>query len=247
MKAKGKTFVGCSGFSYAHWKGVFYPKEIAPNKWLEFYAQRFNTVELNVTFYRLPKQSVFKSWQKRTPKGFIFVVKGSKLITHFKMLKQVKEPLKELIERVSGLGEKLGLMLWQLKPSQKLDWLLLAEFVELLKESSPKLRHSFEFRNSSWFVPEVYKLLSDARMTVCLADYPARLPEPSDDFPYIYIRRHGPESSAYRGCYSQEQLKALAERIKNWLNQGKDVYVYFNNDLQGYAPENALQLKKYLG
>lgn len=238
--------VGCSGFSYAHWRGPFYPEEIAQNKWLEFYARHFNTVELNVTFYRLPKEAVFKSWQRRTPKGFTFVVKGSKLITHLKMLKQAKKPLKELIKRSSELGNKLGLILWQLKPSHKLDLLLLTEFVELLKESSPQIRHSFEFRNPSWFVPEVDKLLADAKMTVCLTDYPPILPEPSDEFPYIYIRRHGAEGYTYRGCYTQKQLSELAERIKSWLNQGKDVYVYFNNDLRGYAPENALQLKKYL-
>ncbi len=245
-KKKARAYIGCSGFVYRHWRGVFYPEELSQYRWLEYYAEKFDTVELNVTFYRLPNPSSFKSWKKRTPDDFIFVIKGSKLITHQKMLKDVESAVDELIERASLLEAKLGPILWQLKPSHKIDLEVLKDFTALLKEKYPNLRHAFEFRNKTWFEPEVYKILKKANMTFCHADWPTNLPQPSDDFPYIYIRRHGPEGQAYRGCYSEKQLKDLAKKIKKWLNQGKDVYVYFNNDIEGYAPQNALQLKKLI-
>lgn len=245
-KKKGKAFIGCSGFSYAHWRGNFYPETLAQGKWLEYYAEKFNTVELNVTFYRLPEPSTFMSWQERTPKGFIFVVKGSKLITHLKELKEVEEPLGQLVDRAKILKNKLGMFLWQLKPSHKLDVERLEDFTELLKKKAPGSWHAFEFRNSTWFTDSVYTLLKRQKMTFCFADWPTDFPEPSDDFPYIYLRRHGPAGQAYRGCYTKEQLSTLAQKIKGWLIQGKDVYVYFNNDIGGYAPQNALQLKQML-
>jgi len=246
-KKKARVYIGCSGFVYSHWREVFYPEGVPQRKWLEYYTEKFNTVELNVTFYRLPKESNFESWRKRTPEGFIFVVKGSKLITHQKMLKEVDSVLEELVGRASLLKEKLGPILWQLKPSFKLDLERLKDFVFLIREKYPELRCAFEFRNSTWFTDEVYQLLKEAEMTFCFADWPARLPEPGDDFPYIYVRRHGPEGQAYRGCYTEEHLKALAKEIKKWLSQGKDVYVYFNNDIGGYAPKNALRLKELVG
>jgi len=246
-KRTGKAFIGCSGFSYEHWRGVFYPEDLLQKKWLEYYAKKFSTVELNVTFYRVPKESAFEGWRTRTPEKFIFVVKGSKLITHLKSLKDVDEPVSEFISRAGFLKEKLGLILWQLKPSHKIDLPLLKNFTEVLKAKAGAVRHAFEFRNQTWFTDEVYALLKEQEMTFCFADYPSGFPEPSDEFSYIYIRRHGPSGQAYRGCYSEEQLKELSARVKSWLSQGKDVYVYFNNDIGGYAPKNALYLKELIG
>jgi len=242
----GKAYIGCSGFVYDHWKGIFYPPNLPQPRWLEYYAEKFDTVELNVTFYRLPKQSIFEGWRKRTGKGFIFALKGSKLITHMKQLKAVNEAVREFMNRAELLKNKLGIVLWQLKPSSKINVSRLQNFIGLLRTKCPDKRHAFEFRNETWFDPQVYGLLKTAGMTFCRADWPTGLPQPGEDFPYLYIRRHGPHGQAYTGSYREPELKALTQEIKVWLGQGKDVYVYFNNDIGGYAVENALRLKEMI-
>ena len=245
-RKSGRVWIGCSGFSYSHWKdGVFYPPGLAQRQWLEYYAEKFSTVELNVTFYRLPAPANFISWQARTPKGFVFVLKGSKLITHLHDLKNVSELVKQFMERGLLLEEKLGPILWQTKPSFKKDLPRLQAFVQILS-GFPGTRHAFEFRNPTWFDSETYRILADAGMTVCRADQPQGLPEPPDDFPFLYLRRHGPAGQAYRGCYSKEQLETDARLIRKWLGEGKAVYAYFNNDLGGHAPANALELQLLL-
>jgi len=239
-----RAYIGCSGFVYNHWRGDFYPEDLPSWKWLEYYAGKFNTVELNVTFYRLPKESTFQGWRMRTGRDFTFVIKGSRLITHLKQLRGVAGPLDELMTRGLALKDKLGLVLWQLKPRSRLNLRRLKNFIRLLRKKYPGVRQAFEFRHPSWFVPQVYGLLRDSGMTFCMADAPAGLPEPPDDFPYIYVRRHGPQGMAYTGSYGEMELRELAKRIRGWIGRGKDVYVYFNNDLGGYAPKNALRLKE---
>jgi len=246
-KKSVRVEIGCSGFVYKHWKGDFYPAELPQRKWLEYYAEKFDTVELNITFYRLPRESVFAGWHERTPPGFKFVLKGSKLITHWKRLAGVEDAVSELVGRGRLLKDKLGLILWQLPPGDQMEFERLESFVRLLKKTAPGLRQAFEFRNPSWFMPEVYDLLREADMTFCYADWPQGLSELPDDFPYLYIRRHGPAGQAYRGSYSEKHLAELAQSLKNWRGQAKDVYVYFNNDLGGHAPRNALRLKELLG
>ncbi|MFN3467773.1 MAG: DUF72 domain-containing protein, partial [Candidatus Brocadiales bacterium] len=163
--------MGTSGFIYPHWgNGVFYPEGLPQRRWLEYYAEYFDTVELNVAFYRLPTEVAFRSWYKRTPKGFAFALKGSRFITHVKRLKDCQEPLELYFGRARLLKEKLSVVLWQLPPRYKKDVQRLETFIKFLKPYA-SYRHAFEFRDASWMSEEVYKLLSEADMALCEADW----------------------------------------------------------------------------
>lgn len=234
-----KFKIGCSGFLYDSWRGTFYPEDSFPKEWLEFYVSKFNTVELNVTFYRLLKKETFERWHDETPPDFHFSLKGSRLITHIKKLKDVELPLSTFFNITSPLMKKFGVVLWQLPPNFRANLRSLSNFIELLQPYP--MRHAFEFRNKSWINKKVFKILSDANVAVCMADWP----EFNNDVPitadFVYIRRHG-EAGTYATNYTIEQLKDDANRIKSYLKEGKDVFVYFNNDAYGYAPKNAMEL-----
>lgn len=238
-----KYRIGCSGFLYESWKGAFYPEDLPHKKWLTFYMGKFNTVELNVTFYRLLKKEAFERWYKETPPDFTFCLKGSRFITHVKKLKDVELPLATFFNATAPLLEKLDVVLWQLPPNLKLNMKNLEDFVDNLKKY--KVRHVFEFRHKSWLVKKVLNLLSSANIAVCMADWPAfidTLPTTAD---FVYIRRHG-EGGNYSTNFTTEQLRKDAKRIKDYLKLGKDVYFYFNNDAFAYAPKNAQELKSIL-
>ncbi len=234
-------FIGTSGYSYQHWKEIFYPEDLPQNKWLEYYQNFFDTVELNNSFYRLPREIVFKNWAKRVKDNFTFAVKGSRFITHIKRLKEAGEPLNLLLSRISYLGGKLGPILFQLPPSFEKDIKRIEDFLELLPE---KYRYAFEFRNNSWFNEDCYRLLKKYNVAFCDSDLP-ELKTPMETADFVYIRRHGP-GRLYGSSYSNQQLKDLSDKIRAYLKSGDDVYVYFNNDFGGYAIENALFLKKLL-
>jgi uncharacterized protein YecE (DUF72 family) len=235
--------IGCSGFMYDHWSGVFYPSDLKKSQWFKFYTEVFDTVEMNVTFYRLPPERSFINWYKLTPEGFAFSIKGSRFITHIKRLKEPEEPLSRFMSRAMLLKEKLSVVLWQFPPRMKRDVKRLVKFIELLKQYNA--RAAFEFRDETWIVPEVTKLLEDAGFCYCMADWP----EFNRDLPitasYIYIRRHG-HGGSYNTCYSEEELQEDAKKIKSLFKRGLDVYIYFNNDAFGYAPKNARRLKKII-
>jgi uncharacterized protein YecE (DUF72 family) len=232
--------IGCSGFLYESWKGAFYPEGLPHKKWLSFYMGKFDTVELNVTFYRLLKKEAFERWYKETPPQFAFCLKGSRFITHVKKLKDVELPLATFFNATAPLLEKLDAVLWQLPPNLKLNVKNLEEFVENLKPYN--VRHVFEFRHKSWLSKRVFKILSSANIAVCMADWPAFIEELPMTADFVYIRRHG-EGGNYSTNYSTEQLKKDAKRIKEYLKLGKDVYYYFNNDAFAFAPKNAIELK----
>ncbi len=238
-----KFRIGCSGFLYDSWKGSFYPDDLPHKKWLSFYMDKFNTVELNVTFYRLLKKEAFERWYKETPQDFTFCLKGSRFISHVKKLKDVELPLSTFFNATAPLLEKLQVILWQLPPNLKLNLKNLEDFIENLKKYP--VRHVFEFRHKSWLTKKVFNMLSDANIAVCLTDWPPFL----DDLPvtadFVYIRRHG-EGGSYATNYTTEQLKRDAKRIKEFMKLGKDVYYYFNNDAFAYAPKNALELRTML-
>ncbi len=254
---KGKVYIGTSGYTYYHWRGVFYPENLPSYKWLEHYTKFFDTVELNVTFYRLPQESTFKSWYRRTPKEFVFVLKGSRFITHVKKLQGVSQATKLFFDRANLLKEKLGVILWQLPPSWKKNIERLESF---LKATTKKYeiatrpsgarndnfsRQAFEFRHQSWFCDEVYKLLRKYKAALCLADSPyfPRVEKVTADF--VYLRFHGGKI-LYGSRYSKKEMEVWAQKIKKWTKKGLDVYAYFNNDAFGYAVENAKELKKLL-
>lgn len=233
--------IGCSGFLYDHWKGPFYPEDLPKKGWFRYYCSKFSTVELNVTFYRLPDKETFTKWYQETPSDFVFSLKGSRFITHVKKLKASAEPVDVFFSRALALKDKLGVILWQLPPGLKVDPGRLAEFLELLRPYG--LRSTFEFREGTWISKEVISLLQRENASLCMADWPEFLNDLPVTSDFVYIRRHG-EGGSYATCYSNEHLKADARRIKRYLKQNKDVFIYFNNDAYGYAPRNALQLKE---
>ena len=243
-----KVLIGTSGYSYQHWwDGVFYPKEVPQRKWLEYYTQFFNSVELNVSFYRLVKKQTFEGWYRRTPKDFIFAVKGSRFITHIKKLKDCEDPLRLLLENASGLKEKLGVILWQLPPGFHLDLERLDGFCRLLRQAkvSKAIPQSFELRHRSWFCEEVYDLLRKYNFSLCVA-HSTRWPyEEVVTSDLVYLRFHGGEV-LYGSKYSDEELDQWASKVKGWLDGGKVIYAYFNNDAYGFAVANALRLKELL-
>ena len=244
MLTMGRLFLGTSGYSYKHWKEVFYPPDLSQTRWLEFYCQHFDTVELNVTFYRLPNKQTFAGWYQRTPPQFLFAAKGSRFITHVKRLKDCREPLKAYRENAVGLAEKLGIVLWQLPPNLQFDRERLREFCQLLHDGYPEKRHAFEFRHRSWLHDECYDILNAYGFALCIPvspDYP-RIEQVIASF--SYIRFHNGEVLR-NSCYTDEELRVWATKIKKWLKE-RDLYIYFNNDAFGFSIDNAKKLRDYI-
>ncbi|MCD6434011.1 MAG: DUF72 domain-containing protein [Candidatus Diapherotrites archaeon] len=234
-----KLFVGCSGWFYWHWKGKFYPSKMKPNKWLEFYAKKFNAVEVNSSFYHWPKEANLKRWAKVVPNEFRFVLKANKQITHIKKLQNVKKLVREFCGIASSLGEQLGCVLFQMPPSYKFSEKNL-EKLKVIPEGS-----AIEFRHSSWFEEENFKIvkenLKQNKQIFCIADaprFPLLFVKTCRD---VYIRFHG-RQRWYAYNYSKAELEEVAKAIKK-LKTAR-VFAFFNNDYNAYAPKNALELKK---
>lgn len=235
-----KLRIGTSGWHYGHWIGPFYPEGTPKKNLLEYYSTRFDSVEINNSFYRLPEESTFLAWRRTVPEDFLFSVKASRLITHNKKLKDPGATVPPLMERAVALKEKLGPILFQLPPSWKLNLERLREFLSALPGG---FKYAFELRNHEWFVPEVYDALKRHNAALCIfdLDYFQSPVEVTADF--VYMRLHGPDGS-YRGSYPEGTLREWAGRIKKWRRDGKEVYCYFDNDEAGYAAQNALKLKE---
>ena len=231
--------IGCSGFLYDHWRGTFYPEDLPKNHWLEYYSRHFSTVELNVTFYRLPERETFAKWYVLTPDDFVFSLKGSRFVTHVKKLKDCAEPIEAFFSRASVLKEKLGVILWQLPPNFNLDIERFKEFLEALKPYN--MRNTFEFRNKTWINKKIFTLLEKENAALCMADHPEYLNNLPLTADFVYIRRHGKEGS-YATSYTTESLKEDAKCIKAHLKKKKNIFLYFNNDAFGYAPKNAAEI-----
>lgn len=239
----GKVWIGTSGWNYGHWRGRFYPADLPERRWLEFYAERFETVELNSPFYRIPSEASFRSWYKRTPEGFLFAVKASRLITHVKKLRDVQNELNWFFSGVSALGEKLGPILFQTPPSLKTDLKLLESFLNFLPKGG---RYAFEFRHPSWFHPEVYEVLEAFGTTLCVADSPCYPKEEVIVGPFLYLRLHG-SKRLYASLYTREELRKWADFIRSAFDKGaKEAFCYFDNDYEAYAVRNALELRELL-
>jgi uncharacterized protein YecE (DUF72 family) len=238
--------IGCSGWNYAHWRnGVFYPPRLASRRWLAFYARHFDTVEINSTFYRLPRSSAVARWVEETPSDFLFAVKVSRYVTHVKRLVDVQEHLPLLYERIEPLlgSPKLGPFLWQLPPTFRCDLDRLAATLEHLDDGH---RHAFEFRHPSWFRGETYGLLREHGCALVIADRPEvhdfQAHELTADF--TFVRFHA-GTRGRNGNYSQTELREWAERLARWASE-VDVYAYFNNDWEGFAVQNARDLQAML-
>ncbi len=237
--------IGTSGWSYNHWVGNFYPNNLSKWKWLEFYTEQFNTVELNTTFYRLPMEKTFQNWYRRTPNGFVFSVKMSRYITHIKKLRECDDNISIFFDRIKELKEKCPIILIQLPPSLEFKRNVAENFMDGLTSSHGNYRYTIECRNLSWFSEDSYRLMSKYGIALCFADTPRYPYEEKETADFIYIRLHGHEV-LYASDYSKEQLETWANKINGWLDNGMDVYVYFDNDAYAYAPKNAKMLKDIL-
>lgn len=238
-----RLFLGCSGFSYNHWRGNFYPAELPTKRWFEHYRSVFNTVELNVTFYRTPKPETFRHWYEESEENFSFAVKGSRYITHIKRLTDIEGALAKFFTPTSELQEKLQVVLWQFPPLFKVEMGRLERFLDQIAPYHG--RQALEFRNETWLTDEVVNLCRSRNVSLCMADHPAFIDSLPITAEFVYIRRHGMEGS-YNGFYTTEQLEKDAARIRKYLGRDLDVYIYFNNDAGGAAPVNARELAAML-
>jgi uncharacterized protein YecE (DUF72 family) len=235
-------FIGTSGWHYDDWRGRFYPEKLPKAKWLEFYARRFTTLELNNSFYRLPSEEAFNRWHVSSPPGFRFAVKVSRYITHIKRLKDCDEALDNFMSRSALLKEKLGPLLYQLPPGLHRDDDLLKAFLEKLPGG---LSHVIEFRHKSWLVDEIFNLLRRYRVGFCVFDMPELTSPLLATADFAYIRFHG-SASLYSSCYTDEEMADWADRIRNLARNLDSVYIYFNNDVAGFALKNAETIKRLL-
>lgn len=210
---------------------------------LDYYAERFDTVELNNSFYRLPSKDALERWRDETPRGFCFAVKGSRYLTHAKKLKDPEQGIARFFDRVEILGPKLGPILFQLPPQWPANAERLGDFIEVLPAGH---RYAFEFRNPTWNDDAVLDVLRSRGAAYCIFDLAGYQSPLTITANFIYIRLHGP-GGKYQGSYTDEVLGSWADRIGQWQAAHKTVYIYFDNDDSGYAPQNALRLKTLLG
>jgi uncharacterized protein YecE (DUF72 family) len=226
--------IGCSGWTYKDWKGSFYPDRTPDARRLEYYASRFDTAEINASFYRLPSEAMVEGWARRAPDGFVFAWKVSRFITHNKKLKDCEDPIDLVFGRMAPLGDKLGPALIQLPPMLRRNDERLAAFLDRL----PPGRRTVEFRHPSWYDPAVYRLLARRDVALCISDHHSA-PSPWEvTASWVYVRGHGP-GGRYFGRYPQDELARWAERIAAWQAKGLDVYAYFDNDVKSAAPFDA--------
>lgn len=233
--------IGTSGWVYNHWRGVFYPKDLPQTKWFSFYAHEFDTVEINNSFYRLPNAEVFEAWRRQAPGGFLYAVKASRYLTHMKKLKDPEDPLLRFFERADRLANTLGPVLYQLPPRWRVNLPRFEHFLSVLPKG---YQHVVEFRDASWLIDEVFHLMEQYHIAHCIHDMePLQIPV-RVTAPPAYVRFHG--DSKHRGNYDEQALATWAHRIADWEAKRLPVFVYFNNDIGGYAVKNARTLKDLL-
>jgi uncharacterized protein YecE (DUF72 family) len=273
-RAEGRAWIGISGYDYKPWRGPFYPAELPARRWLEYASARFDSVELNGTFYSLKSPAVFERWAAETPaRGFVFAVKGGRFITHNLKLRNAERALGNFFASgVLALGRKTGPFLWQLPATYRFDAQRMDAFMRLLPRSSRaaeavalqhddrlrrgalvdapvnvRYRHAFEVRHESYFHDEFYALLREHRCAFVIADTAGKFPyaeEVTADF--VYVRLHG-SRELYASGYTDAELAAWGRRISRWRRTGLDVYVYFDNDAKVHAPFDALWLAERVG
>jgi uncharacterized protein YecE (DUF72 family) len=244
MRRKVRTHVGTSGWIYSSWTGPFYPPSVKGAAKLDFYAQRFHAVEVNATFYRLPSKAMAASWDRRLPEGFHLVLKGSRVVTHLKKLKDPGRALEVFLENALPLRH-LRVLLWQLPPQMRLSAERLARVETFLAGLPRSVRHAVEFREESWWHPEVADVLRRHGAAFCAVSHPT-LPEtiwPTGDL--LYLRFHGKGPRLYDYAYSREELESWAARAR--ASEAQEIYAFFNNDIGANAPRDAAALQQMMG
>jgi uncharacterized protein YecE (DUF72 family) len=238
----GSIHIGTSGWHYDHWRGPFYPNDLGPEGFLQFYASRFHTVEINNSFYQLPTEPALSAWRATVPPGFVFAIKGSRFITHMKKLKDPERSLAPFLERVALLEASLGPILFQLPPRWHFNADRLAAFLTALPGAR---RYTLELRDLSWINDRTLNLLAWHNVAFCIYELDGYLSPKETTADFVYIRLHGP-GGPYQGCYGAQTLSGWAGAISAWSRQSRDVYCYFDNDEAGFAAQNALELQEML-
>jgi uncharacterized protein YecE (DUF72 family) len=230
-----KFWIGTSGFQYAEWKGNFYPEDLPTAKMLPFYAERFSTTEINYTFHRIPAPKTIDNWKAQTPEKFRFALKAPQKITHWSKLRDCADTLEYFCKVVTGLGERLGPVLFQLPPTFKKDADVLSSFLR----EFPEMRAAFEFRHESWFDEEIFDLLKSRNVALCIADTdtiatPRKI---TADYGYLRLRRED---------YSDADVKGWSEFVRDQNANWKDAFVYFKHEESGIGPKLAQQMIEFL-
>lgn len=244
-KRAPKAYVGTSGFAYDKWQGRFYPKDVDKKRLLAYYTRFFNTVEINSSFYHLPKPATIRQWQKQAPENFRLVLKISRYISHRLRLKDSLAPIKVFMSSAKYLKTRRGPLLLQLPPQMKPDLGRLGEVLKNFRKVAGRgWKIAVEIRHPGWYGAELNRLLDRHGASLVVHDMPkSRCDEPNEGADFVYMRFHGPKGD-YHGKYAPRDLNPPARKIRRWLKQGKDVYVFFNNDADGFAPFDAQKLAK---
>lgn len=240
-----RYYIGTSGWVYPHWRGRFYPDDLPQKRWLQYYAQHFDTVEINNTFYRLPSSDAVAQWRRDAPERFVFAVKMSRFLTHVKRLHDPEEPVERFMEVVFVLREHLGPVLVQMPESFHRNDVNMERLHKFFQILPPKPPFVMEFRHASWFREGVYALMEDYQVSLCIVSDPKRPTDFRVTGKIVYVRFHGPKQKRYRGNYPESELREWARRMET-LADGRKSYIYFNNDWNAYAVKNALRLKELL-
>ena len=240
---EGNIHIGTSGWQYDHWRGPFYPDDLSKNDFLSYYAERFQTVEINNSFYQLPKKETLNRWRDKVPAEFIFSFKASRYITHMKKLKDPADSLTRMLEVIPALDGKLGPILFQLPPRWGFNPERLYDFLEALPGD---YRYAFELRDESWLDSQAYDALTEMGAAFCIYEIGGRKSPKEITADFVYIRLHGPTDEPYQGRYSTRTLSGWAGAISAWVRQGREVFCYFDNDEAGSAAQDALRLQDML-
>ncbi len=240
--SKGKIHIGTSGWHYEHWIGTYYPEKIKGKEKIEYYQKDFQTVEINNTFYEIPEDKTFKDWKNAVPEDFVFAVKASRYITHMKKLIVDHESLDRFFSGIENLEKKVGAILFQLPPKWNVNRDRLEKFIQELPKNR---RYAFEFRDHSWYDDSVYQLLEENNCSFCIYDLAGHQSPIKVTADFVYIRLHGP-GDKYKGKYYKPTLEKWADRCRDWQQDRKDVFLYFDNDEDGNAAFNAKELIEIL-
>lgn len=230
-----RIHIGTSGWHYPHWKKKFYPEALPESEWLVHYADHFQTVEINNSFYRLPEAHTLQEWYNAVPPDFLFAIKAGRYITHMKKLHDPEASTQALFERIRVLGKKLGPMLFQLPPRWQRNPDRLERFLQALPSG---MQYAFEFRDPSWFHESIAGLLRHCNAAFCIYDLNGRQSPCTLTADFVYVRLHGP-GDAYQGCYGKEGLSKWHDKISGWAKDGLEVHCFFDNDDSGYAIQDA--------
>ena len=243
---KPAIHIGTSGFSYKHWKGLFYPEDLKTIEWLLFYSERFKITEINASFYHLPLKKTVEGWEKKTPKDFMFCPKMSRYLTHMKKLNDPEESFEKFFDVFAPLKKKIGPVLIQLPPSLRFNFEKAEHLYKLCKKQYHYYNFAMEIRHETWMSEESIALMKQYNIAFVIS-------QSGTKFPYaelvtadnVYVRFHGP-AQLYASQYSDEQLLHFGTLFKQWNNEGRSIWAFFNNDVFGYAFQDAKRLENMI-